>query len=213
MAGSSIHIDSLSLVRDGRSILNDCSLEIPAGQCVVMTGPSGAGKSTLLRCVLGFDWGDSGKIFIEGDELTAKDIWSFRRKIAYVTQEPDLGNGTVGEVIEKPFSYRANHDIRERVALRKEMFAQLSLSEGLVDKDVTTLSGGEKQRVAIIKAMLLDRDILLLDEITSALDVDSRRAVVEMLGASGATMLIVSHDSMMQELGRVIRFDGKGGVA
>ncbi len=213
MSGSSIHIDCLSLNRDGRSILNDCSLEIEGGQCVVMTGPSGAGKSTLLRCVLGFDWGDSGRIHIEGDELTARNIWSLRRKIAYVTQEPDLGTGTVGEVIEKPFSYRANHDLRERIALRKEMFAKLSLSEGLACKDVSTLSGGEKQRIAIVKAMLLDREILLLDEITSALDVDSRHAVVDMLSASNATMLIVSHDSMMHELGRVVRFDGNGGVA
>jgi len=160
-----------------------------------LTGPSGCGKSTVLRCFLGFVIPDAGSVCLDGVELTAATVWHLRGRVAYVGQEPDLGTGTAAQAIERPFYYRSNTGLRHNLDRVPELFERFNLSRDLLPKDVGSLSGGEKQRIALVSAILLDRRIFLLDEVTSALDRVSKQAVAGYFRSrEDATALIVAHD-------------------
>jgi ABC-type multidrug transport system fused ATPase/permease subunit len=183
-----------------RLVLDGFNLRVRSGEKVVLTGDSGSGKSTVLRCLLGFVAPAAGRVFLAGEELTAATVWRLRRRMAFVPQEPDLGSGTVAEILQRPFSFKANVGLE----LRPEELASLAdrffLDEALLQAEIRSLSGGEKQRVAIISAILLNRPVMLLDEATSALDKEARRAVLEYFaGRDDLTILAVTHDSFFQE--------------
>jgi len=176
-------------------VLHGFSLSLEPGEKALLTGPSGCGKSTVLRCFLGFVVPDAGSVSVEGATLTADTVWRLRQRIAYIGQEPDLGAGTAAQAVERPFHYRANAGLRRNVERIPELFEQFHLSRDLLRKDVGSLSGGEKQRIALVSAILLDRRIFLLDEVTSALDRASKQVVADCFRRrEDATMLIVAHD-------------------
>ena len=179
----------------GQTVLHGLSLSLGPGEKTLLTGPSGCGKSTVLRCFLGFVVPDAGSVSIEGAALTPQTVWRLRQRVAYVGQEPDLGTGTAGQAIERPFHYRVNAGLRRNLDRIPELFERFNLAGELLNKDVGSLSGGEKQRIALVSAILLDRRIFLLDEITSALDKVSKKAVAEYFRSrEDATALIVAHD-------------------
>jgi len=191
-----VDLNRLHLYFDGQPVLKDLSLGVFHGDKVTLTGPSGSGKSTVLRCILGLVMPDSGTITILGEPVTRHNIWQKRRHIAYVAQEPDLGTGSVKEVIETPFSYRANAGMRDNLARLPEIMKRFNLPQPLLDKQITRLSGGEKQRIALSIAILLDRPIVLLDEASSALDAENKQAVADYFKqAQNTTVLSVAHDS------------------
>jgi len=200
MAPAEITIDGLGIQRDGRWLLHGFDLHVEPGRKVVLTGPSGCGKTTLLHCLLGFVQPDCGRIAVGGVALGAETVWALRRRIGYVAQEPDLGCGSVRRALDRPFHYRANRSLVANLERLPDYMAQFALPQTLLDKDITELSGGEKQRVALIAAFLLQRDVLLLDEITSALDRDRRGMVLWALRDHPATMLIVSHDQAVFDM-------------
>ena len=181
---------------DGQTVLHAFSMSLKVGEKAVLTGPSGCGKSTVLRCLLGFVAPESGTVRVAGAPLTAETVWSLRRHLAYVGQEPDLGSGAVRQILERPFHYRANAAMRGHLHRVPELFERFRLARPLLDKDAGDLSGGEKQRVALISALLLDRRIFLLDEITSALDMASKEAVTDYFRRrDDVTALFVAHDT------------------
>jgi putative ABC transport system ATP-binding protein len=191
-----LSIENLSLRFGGQTVLEDFSLQLAKGERVVLQGASGCGKSTLLRCVLGFAVPDRGCLRVFGTELTGESVWKLRQQIAYVPQEPELGSGTAREALERPFGYHANRSARDRLEQIPDWMNRLGLSEPLLDKDISSLSGGEKQRLALVGALLLNRPLLLLDEPTSALDPANRGRVVETLASLlDLTVLAVSHDA------------------
>ncbi|MDZ7663870.1 MAG: ABC transporter ATP-binding protein [Desulfotignum sp.] len=191
-----VQLNKLNIVFDGQQVLKDLSLSVSHGDKVTLTGPSGSGKSTVLRCILGLVLPDSGTITILGETVTRHNIWQKRHHIAYVAQEPDLGAGSVKEVIESPFTYRANSRLRGNLDRLPAIMGRFNLSQKLLDKQITRLSGGEKQRIALVIAILLDRAIVLLDEASSALDTKNKQAVAEYLKqADNTTVLSVAHDS------------------
>lgn len=190
-----IEVGSLTVRFDGRSILDRFSLYVDPGEKVLVTGRSGCGKSTLLRSILGFVAPDEGTIHIEGGLLTAENVWKLRTRLAYVAQEPDLGTGSVQEVLQRPFRYQANKHLAGNLDGAGELAERFLLAPELLGKDVATLSVGEKQRVALISAILLGRGILLLDEPTSALDKTSRKAVSDYLqSCEDVAVLFAAHD-------------------
>jgi putative ABC transport system ATP-binding protein len=192
---ATLEIDHLTVRFDGQIVLKDFSLRLGAGQKALLTGPSGCGKSTVLRSLLGFVVPQAGSIHIVGEPLTAESVWRLRRRIAYVGQEPDLGTGIVREILESPFRYHANIALRGNLDRVPELFDTFGLARTFLDKETGDLSGGEKQRVALISALLLDRDIFLLDEVTSALDRASKQVVADYFQSGvNATMLFVAHD-------------------
>jgi ABC-type iron transport system FetAB ATPase subunit len=195
-SNTAVELDRLYLSFDGQPVLKNLHLSIFPGDKVTLTGPSGSGKSTVLRCILGLVMPDSGTITILGEPVTRHNIWQKRRHIAYVAQEPDLGAGSVKEVIETPFSYRANAGLRDNLARLPEIMERFNLPQLLLDKQITRLSGGEKQRIALTIAILLDRPIVLLDEASSALDTKNKQAVADYFRQAGnTTVLSVAHDT------------------
>lgn len=180
----------------GQAILNGFSLALKAGQKAVLSGPSGCGKTTVLRCFLGFVTPAEGSVAVAGTPLTDQTVWSLRRQMAYVGQEPDLGVGRVREVLERPFHYRANAGLKDNLKRTPGLFETFGLAPSLLDKEAGDLSGGEKQRVALVSALLLDRHIFLLDEITSALDPKSKDAVADYFRRrDDIAALFVAHDA------------------
>lgn len=192
---NAVVIENLSVHFQSKPLFDGFSLAVNCGDKITIAGPSGGGKSTLLRCIMGFTPATKGSIRILDRELTASSIWQLRGKMAYVAQEPELGVGLVRSALIRPFAYRINADLSydEEEALR--LFSVFRLSPSLLEKEITTLSGGEKQRVALVVALLLQRSILLLDEAASALDGVSKEAVRTYLcERTDLTILSVSHD-------------------
>ncbi|MBN1332429.1 MAG: ATP-binding cassette domain-containing protein [Synergistales bacterium] len=190
-----IEMNSLFLSFGSKKVLDNFSLRVYPGMKVLIRGRSGAGKTSLFNCLLGFVRPQRGEIFIKGKKLSPSSIWEIRQKLAFVAQEPDLGTGKVREVIERPFSYKANRYLSGNLGKLQEMWDLFLLDTTLLEKDIRSLSGGEKQRAAIVLALLLDRPVLLLDEASSALDRDSKQAVSDYLRkCEDRTILAISHD-------------------
>ena len=190
-----LEIQNLHVTFDSKQILKGFSAYLKTGEKIAIIGESGTGKSTLLKCILGFICLDSGIIRISGKELSSKNVWELRKEIGYVPQEPDLGQGIVESALIRPFQFKANRELMPDRDKIRDFFNQFRLEQELLKKDITKLSGGEKQRIAIITALLLKRKIYLLDEATSALDEITRQAVVDYLkGHRELSLVAVTHD-------------------
>jgi putative ABC transport system ATP-binding protein len=206
-----LEIENLTVTFAFQPVLRGFSLELAKGEAVVLSGDSGSGKSTILKCLLGFAVPAEGTIRIQGQTLAPGTVWPTRRKMAYVPQEPDLGRGKVSAVLDRPFAYRANQGLKKDPRKISEMFEALFLSQEILAKEITSLSGGEKQRIALVSALLLQRPILLLDEASSALDADAKTAFFDLLKSQeGITILAAAHDANWDRFaGRTIRLPGR----
>jgi ABC-type iron transport system FetAB ATPase subunit len=190
-----LDIRKLTIRFGARTVLSDVSLAVDGGEKVALSGPSGSGKTSILRCVLGFVAPASGAVSVFGQELSEKTVWDIRRRSAHVAQEPELGDGTVEEILMRPFSYRANQHLKQHMTNIPELLERLLLPLSILDSSMADLSGGEKQRIALISALLLERPLILLDEASSALDKDATRAVQDILASmKDLSILSVSHD-------------------
>ncbi len=191
-----IEIQDLTVDFVGAAVLRGFEMQLEAGEKVLVTGKSGCGKSTLLRSIIGLIEPQDGTIHVRGTALGPETVWHIRSQVAMVAQEPDIGQGSVQEVLERPFHYKANSHLKGNLEGAARLMEQFHLSGDMRNKAVEGLSGGEKQRVALVGALLLDRPILLLDEPTSALDPTSMEAVAEYLADRGdLTVLTVAHNA------------------
>jgi len=195
-----------------KQVLNDLSLKVWSGEKLVVRGASGSGKSTLLRCLLGFLIPQTGSIAIGGTILDESTVWFLRHRIGYVPQEPEMGTGEVRDLLARPFGYRANRSLESDPEQVLRLCHAFHLDERLLDENLSTLSGGEKQRVALISSLLLRRDLYLLDEATSALDEKAKRSVMRYFQErKDLTIVAVTHDLAFLELSdRVLSLDHKG---
>jgi iron complex transport system ATP-binding protein len=180
-----ITIDEITIVIDGREIIYDYSEQIPAGSITVIVGPNGCGKSTLLAAIAGDLAPDKGTITI--DELhpilTSADTLAGIRSMVIQNQSFVLGF-TVRQVIEM-------------AGASAHVMKALELTE-IADRLVTTLSGGEAQRVAIAQAIAQNAPVLLLDEPLAAQDVHSRGRIIKLLkdlAEKGKTIVVVAHSN------------------
>ena len=199
MENEVLRIEHLRKEYEGKVILKDLNLTVHRGEVIVVIGPSGCGKSTLLRCLNGLEEIHGGQILLNGQPVRggAKDITSIRQKIGMVFQSYDLfphktvlGNITLApEKVQK----RPRKDAEEEA---RALLERVGLADR-ADDYPRQLSGGQKQRVAIVRALCMHPEILLLDEITAALDPEMVHEVLEVvlsLARSGSTMLIVTHE-------------------
>lgn len=192
--GTALTTHNLSVALDEKTLFHGVSFSVKRGEKITITGRSGSGKSTLLRCILGFVPFD-GEIIVQGIPLTIDSVWKVRQNMAYVAQEPELGGKLVRDVLAGPFSYKANHGLVYDHEEVDRLFDAFLLPKFLQDKEMNSLSGGEKQRIALIAALLLQRPLLLLDEAASALDSDAKKHVREYLSSrKDLAILSVSHD-------------------
>jgi len=177
-----------------QTLLDGAGLHVGEGEKAVVRGPSGCGKSSLLKCAVGVLPLAAGRVRIGGETLDARTVAQIRARVAYIGQEPVLGAPTVREALLLPFTFSAHRTHRPDEGVIAGLLERVHLPPGILGKPCNLVSGGEKQRIAICRALLLGKTLFLADEATSALDPASRAAVMAELFRPGITLLSVSHD-------------------
>lgn len=193
-------MDNISFSYNTKPIFDHFDLKIVPGEKVQIKGKSGAGKTTLFKLILGFLRPDGGEILFDEEVLDAKTVWQARRSMAYVSQDMSIGEGNVKDFLADLLSYEANRKLNVNREQIISLFREFSLSEDLYESNISDLSGGEKQRIAIIASILIDRPVYLLDEITSALDDALKKKIARyFMELKEKTILIISHDEVWKE--------------
>lgn len=181
-----------------KNALTDIDLEIPKGKMTAIVGESGGGKSTLIDILMGFNFPDKGEVAIDGTPLEKFDIDSYRNRIGYVPQDAILFNMSVRENLLWANNSATEQEIWEacQLANAEEYIRKLpDQLETLIGDRGVRLSGGQCQRLALARAILLKPELLILDEATSALDTKSERLIQQAIEniAKNTTTVIVAH--------------------
>jgi len=192
--------------------LNGITLNIMRGEFLAITGPSGSGKSTLMNMVGSLDLPTSGKIFLDGNDITLlgeSELAQLRgRKIGFVFQQFNLlPSLTALENVELPLVFQAvSHGERTRRA--KKILETVGLGDRLFHKPAE-LSGGQQQRIAIARALVIEPEVILADEPTGNLDSKTGMDIISLfkeLNLEGKTVIIVTHDlNLAQKAKRIVR--------
>jgi putative ABC transport system ATP-binding protein len=191
-----IKLKNISVKINDAYILKDFNLTIEKGEKILISGKSGIGKSTLLKLLLGFTFPDSGSIHFNDIRLDKNNVWDFRKNFAYVCQDLDIGQGEVITLIKEVFAFRINSDPGLDTHELINLLEIFELGKEILHKNFEELSGGEKQRIVIIISVLLKREIILLDEVTSALDENLKKKVIDyFLDRNDLTAILISHDT------------------
>ncbi len=217
MSEAILSVKNLKKSYGSLDVLKDINIEIGKGEVVCVIGPSGSGKSTMLRCLNMLEHPDGGQILLKGDMIfgdgKAQDLDKLRREVGMVFQSFNLFPN---------MSARQNVNIaQEKVRGRKkgesdsrtvELLTKVGL-EAKMDEYPDRLSGGQQQRVAIARALAMDPEVMLFDEVTSALDPELVKGVLDVmrdLASGGMTMVCVTHEmGFAREVAdRVIFMDG-----
>ncbi|MBQ0983310.1 thiol reductant ABC exporter subunit CydD [Streptomyces sp. F63] len=195
-----LRLEDLAVRHPGRTqpSLPRTSLTVRPGETVALTGPSGAGKTTLLHAVLGFAEASDGRLLLGDTDLSTVDLDGWRRQIAWLPQQPFLFAGTVAENVRLARPDADDTAVREALRAAGALDFVAGLPEGpetALGEGGTGLSAGQRQRIAIARAFLADRPVLLLDEPTANLDGESESAVVAAVArlTAGRTVLMAVH--------------------
>ena len=217
----------------GLRVLRDVSLDLPAGSVLGVIGESGSGKSTLARALVGLLPGCAGSVRLAGETLApaaADRTPEQLRRMQIVFQSADTAlnpEQTVGAIIERPLAFYNRRPRGQRQARVAELLEMVRLPASIATRRPTDLSGGQKQRVNLARALAADPDVLICDEVTSALDTVVAAAVLDLLAelrrTLGVAMLFISHDLatvrgiadavMVMYAGRPVETGGRGGRA
>jgi molybdopterin-binding protein len=196
MALPVVALHGIQVTRDGKTILDIPELTVAAGEVLAVIGPNGAGKSTLLRVMGLLQAPTAGSVRFQGERVSPADGLAIRRRMASVFQDPLLTDATVWDNVTLGLGFRGVD--RDRAAPRVgEWLEQLGIAH-LARRQARTLSGGEAQRTALARALVLDPELLLLDEPFSALDQPTRESLIEdmarILHRRRTTAVLVTHD-------------------
>ncbi|MEV5953451.1 thiol reductant ABC exporter subunit CydD [Streptomyces sp. NPDC051987] len=213
---ASLAFEGVTVRYPGRSAdaVTDVSFTVEPGETVALVGPSGVGKSTLLSVLLGFVPPAEGRVRVGGADLAGLDLEEWRSRIAWVPQRPHLYAGTIAENVRLARPDADDDAVRE--ALRDSGALEFvdALPEGtetVLGEDGAGLSAGQRQRLALARAFLADRPVLLLDEPTAALDGGTEAEVVAAVRrlSEGRTVLLVVHrPALLSVASRVVRLSG-----
>ncbi|MFD8301855.1 thiol reductant ABC exporter subunit CydD [Streptomyces sp. NPDC059690] len=193
--------------------VSDASFAVEPGETVALVGPSGAGKSTLLHVLLGFVPVAEGRVRIGGTDLADADLEQWRSQVAWVPQRPHLFAGTIAENVRLARPEADDAAVRRALGDAGALRFVDALPDGaetVLGEDGAGLSAGQRQRLALARAFLADRPVLLLDEPTAALDGATEAEVVEAVRrlAVGRTVLLVVHrPALLGVADRVVRLE------
>jgi len=181
-------------------------LEIKQGEITCIVGESGSGKTTLLKLLNHMVDYNQGEILYQGKELKALDAVMHRRKVVLLPQDPVVFPGNIKENLLAGLLYSGKEPVEDQELL--DALQSVSLAKKL-DEDADKLSGGEKQRLALARVLLMDPEVLLLDEPTSALDEDTENIITEYISSflkrGGKTIVMVTHSRQLaKSLGSTI---------
>ena len=209
-------------------VLKGVSLEVALREVVCVVGPSGSGKSTFLRCVNHLEKIDGGRLYVDGElvgyrqengkvyELRENEIADKRAEIGMVFQRFNLfpHMTALGNVIEAPIRVKGRSK-REAMAYGRELLRRVGL-EDKIDEYPARLSGGQQQRVAIARALAMEPKLMLFDEVTSALDPELVKEVLDVMRAlarEGMTMIVVTHEmGFARDVGDRVVFMDDGAI-
>lgn len=213
-----LEVDRLRRHVGGREILAGIDLSVAEGEVLAVVGRSGSGKSTLLRCIAALDRPDAGTIHVDG--ISAQDParrGAYRSRVGMIFQSFNLFphltvEGNVALALRK-VQGRSREEARE---IARRMLAKVGIAD-MAGRPPRALSGGQMQRVAIARALALEPKLLLLDEVTSALDPETVREVLAVLAAlagEGMTMILVTHElEFAREVSHRLAFLDLGRIA
>ncbi|MFF7010592.1 thiol reductant ABC exporter subunit CydD [Streptomyces fimicarius] len=215
-----LELAEVTVRHEGRAepSLDAASLTVEPGETVALVGPSGVGKSTLLNVVLGFAVPDEGRVRVGGRDLAELDLERWRSRIAWVPQRPYLFADTIAENVRLA---RPDADDEAVLAALRDAGAYdfvAALPDGLrtpLGEDGAGLSAGQRQRLALARAFLADRPVLLLDEPTASLDGESEAGIVDAVRrlATGRTVLLVVHrPALLAVADRVVTLEPRTGA-
>lgn len=193
-----IRLNGVSFGYNETSILDDLDLFIPAGKTVAVVGPSGAGKSTLADLIMGLLLPTKGSLLVDGSPLTAQNIYSWRSRVGYVSQDTFLFNDTIKSNLLWACPGASDLAIQKALlqAAAEEFVLRLPLGlETVLGDRGVAISGGERQRLALARALLRQPDLLLLDEATSNIDSENENKIQESIERlhGSTTVLIITH--------------------
>ncbi|WP_069769257.1 thiol reductant ABC exporter subunit CydD [Streptomyces sp. LUP30] len=216
VAGGGVAFEGVTVRYPGRSgdAVSDVSFTVEPGETVALVGPSGAGKSTLVHTLLGFVRPTEGRVLAGGVDLAAADLEQWRSQIAWVPQRPHLFAGTIAENVRLARPGADDTALRRALADAGALEFVDALPAGtatVLGEDGSGLSAGQRQRLALARAFLADRPVLLLDEPTAALDGETEAEVVTAVSrlAAGRTVLLVVHrPALLAVADRVVRLAG-----
>jgi len=197
---------------DQEKILDGVDFSIGKGERITITGPSGGGKSTLLKIIASILTPTEGKVSYKGKDLAEIDPIDYRKKVSYFFQNAALFDQTVRDNLAFPYLIR-EEEFNEKKSV--SMLERMKLNRSYLDKAVKDLSGGEKQRVALVRNLLYKPEVILLDEVTSSLDAANKDIIYAILDELNEkeqmTILSVTHDEReIKQADRIIRIiDGK----
>ncbi len=192
-----LSLENISLSFDDKTLFTDVSVCINQGDFIIIRGASGSGKSSFLRLLNRLGEPSSGTLSADGNPVTDIEVTTYRRRVGYVQQNPILIPGTVHENLTLPFRYRsASTPQPDRARLEADL-VDFNLGDIKLAGSADNLSVGQKQRLATIRTLLTEPDIILGDEPTSALDPESRTLVEERFRLVNSkrrtTVILVTH--------------------
>lgn len=188
------NVQDLSYQVGETKILKNINLDIEKGAYLTVVGPSGSGKSTFMRILASMISPTSGQVLFNGQLLNTFEPTEYRQKVSYAFQQPTLFGKTVRENLVFPFEVRKQELDESKMIANLEM---VNLNETYLDKSVNDVSGGEKQRIALIRNLIFPPEVLITDEVTAGLDAENKNIVHRMLNEfnqRGLTILRVTHD-------------------
>ena len=188
----------------GRILWQNVSLVVAPGDRVAVTGPSGSGKSLFLRALAGLDPLEGGDVLLDGRSQAQWAMPAYRSRVMYLPQRPAYGAGSVLEELRRPFGLRVHAHRVFRQIDAEQWLKDAGRPASFLNLDVATLSGGEGQLLAVLRALLLNPSVLLLDEATASLDPESTQAVERLLArwcvaAPERALIWVSHDPAQRQ--------------
>lgn len=191
----------------GRALLQPVSFDLHQGDTLLVTGPSGSGKSTLLKIIASLVSPTAGQILFHNRDITTLKPETYRQQVSYCFQTPQLFGQTVYDNLALPWQIRRLQPKRDALVAALE---SVNLTADQLNTPVEQLSGGEKQRVGLLRNLQFMPEVLLLDEVTSALDEENRHVVLKVINQLNVeekvTLVRISHDpSDIQHAKQVLR--------